>query len=385
MKILFYPLIILILSTGIAYAETPEQISISVKTFLKQDEKSNTYFVLLEETTDLPDNSIINVTFSYQFPGSENDRYLDYKNAKVKGGICKLQWGPYRQKPPPGKYVFKIAFNPDRQYGDVSEIIKIKYGEVQQINQTEYLVIGESSEEPYQARDKMINIIKKSGENLKALFDEFKQQFPKYTDITKKPENIESFKTWSNNIIEQLDAILKPVLEEDELRVFDLVNKHKGLVENSVFLVKSLLQKMRELLELHHESNKNPKDKETTERLSSAHEAVLKIYELTERELKLNFNELGLVIIDKTLIIEPLNAIEKIIRNNPDDGKLNEQDIAIITRQMLQMSQKLPAVYYEKTRDLAYALSSATQGNPINKQTKEKVLQEIKKLKEGLE
>src|SRR3989339_143866 len=106
-----------------------EGIIYTIKPELKERDVNNQalYSLSVEGTTNLPDEAILDITFTYQFPGSDNERYLDYKRCSVTASAYDTRLGPFKRKPPAGLYLFKVTFDPARQPDSVSKYLESKY------------------------------------------------------------------------------------------------------------------------------------------------------------------------------------------------------------------------------------------------------------------
>ncbi|MFH1231265.1 MAG: hypothetical protein V1709_07185 [Planctomycetota bacterium] len=369
-------------------------LTYSINPVVKEDNtiynNQSAYFLYVEGKTNLPDKSVMDVTFSYLFPGNDNERYLDFKRCLVKNGAYQIQLGPYKQKPSAGQYLFKVVFEPSRQPDEISRYITDKYGDIGKISKTQILTIGTSSEEAHKERERMLRAIRKQGIVLKGLLIEIKEQFPKSADIQKKSlVDIQASQKLHKEALNKLDAMLKVVLAEDELRVFDMVTQYKSLIESSVFLLKSLVQKVDEILAIQAQIiNQSEQNKELNQKLVLIYASASKLYEMTDKTLGENIIELGIISFNKDIVLISLQKIESIINGTSSDGMsgLKEEEKSFIMEQVLLLSRELPEIFYDRLHQLAFNLTNLTKNSePVNKQSREEIIREISGLRNELQ
>jgi hypothetical protein len=360
-----------------------EELSYTIKPSLTEDKGK--YFITIEGTTNMPDEAILNITFSYLFPGNADEKYLDYKRCYVQDRHYFLQWGPFKQKPSAGQYLFKVVFDPTRQYEKVANYINEKYQDMDNISKTEILTIGNSSDEAYQEREKMLRIIKKEALNIKKHHSEIMGHL-KNTLLEKlTPDEIKQSQIYYKKIIEELDGSLKVVLAKDEIGVFETVTKYKSDVEIIVLLIKSLLQKWDEILTLQLQITKD-KTKEQKDKLAALVESFERLKQLTDKEIDENLKEIGIQAFDKEGILNILSRIEKTLRNIPEDNLMKENDKTFITQHVFLLSQQIPDIFYDKLHSLASQLTRLMQSTGIiSKEQKEGIIKEINKIRDELE
>jgi len=370
---LFLPLILLA-----GDAAGADEISYTVKPSVWQE--GDLYFLAAEGATNLPDKSVLDITFTYRFPGGDNDRYLDYKRCLVSGGIYQVRLGPFRSKPPAGQYLFRVAFDPDRQSDVVRKYLEGKYRSREALALTESLTVGKSIEEAAQERQRMLSIIKKEGLTLKAIFDDIKAHVPEYS----RTADIKSLRRWSAATTAQLEALVRGILLEDELRVFEMVTQAKASIENSAFLLKSFLQKQESILALREQP---PVDTdEFNRKLALLDEDIAGLYKLTDKEVTKNLKELGIFSLDKQVLLGLLKKIEGTITRAPENESLKEVDKSAMMEQIVALSRNLPDIFYDQLHQLVAEVVSAIKGNqPMTKQVKEVILNRIKTFRSEIE
>lgn len=369
-------------------------LTYSINPSVKQDDtiynNQTAYFLYVEGRTNLLDKSVMDVTFSYLFPGNENERYLDFKRCQIKNGAYQIRLGPYKQKPPAGQYLFKVVFEPSRQPEEVSRYISDKYGDMQKISKTQILTIGTSSEEAHQERERMLKTIRKQGIVLKGLLLEIKEQFSTQPLHAKGWADIQTLQKLHKEIIDKLNAMLKVVLAEDELRVFDMVTQYKSLIESSIFLLKSLIQKVDEILAIQAQIiNQSEQTKEElNQKLALLYASASKLYEMTAKEVGQNIIELGIISFNKDIVLATLQKIENTINCISSDGmsRLKEEEKSFIMEQVLLLSRELPEIFYDRLHQLAFNITNlAKNSEPVNKQSREEIIHEINGLRNELQ
>ncbi|MDI6788961.1 MAG: hypothetical protein QME51_11370, partial [Planctomycetota bacterium] len=162
----------------------------------------------------------------------------------------------------------------------------------------------------------------------------------------------------------------------DELGVFEMVTKYKALIESSVFLVKSLLQKVGEISSLTN-----------TKTLPEGwYSGLSRMSELTDREVQNNLKELGIIIFDKEAVLSAIKKIEAIITATKDNTPVRAEDRAVILREMFLLSQILPEMYSETLCILAQTLSSClgAQSKPLEPEKRKEIMERIEKLRIAL-
>ncbi|MFH0887734.1 MAG: hypothetical protein V1871_00810 [Planctomycetota bacterium] len=369
-------------------------LTYSINPSVKQDDtvynNQTAYFLYVEGKTNLPDKSVIDVTFSYLFPGNENERYLDFKRCQIKSGAYQIRLGPYKQNPTAGQYLFKVVFEPSRQPEEVSRYISDKYGDMQKISKIQILIIGTSSENAHQERERMLKTIRKQGIVLKGLLTEIKEQFPKSVDMQGKSiSDTQAAQKLHKETIDKLDAMLKVVLAEDELRVFDMVTQYKSLIESSIFLLKSLIQKVDEILTIQAQiiNQSGQIKEELDQKFALIYASASKLYEMTAKEVGQNIIELGIISFNKDIVLATLQKIENTINGISPDGMsgLKEAEKSLITEQVLLLSRELPETFYDRLHQLAFNLTNLTRNSePVNKQSREEIIYEINGLRNEL-
>ncbi|MEW6027178.1 MAG: hypothetical protein AB1599_07785 [Planctomycetota bacterium] len=384
---LFLPLLLAAEDAGITYTVKPE---------LKQE--ASVYFLSVQGTTNLPDGALLDITFTYRFPGSDNERYLDYERCPVKGGSYETRLGPLRRRPASGEYLFKVNFDPDRQPDAILKNLESKYKGLTGISKTEVLTIGASSEDAPKERRQMMAIIQKEGLALKSIFEDIKGHYHKYLgsnnnlpspprtsgEETFRPEDSKALAQWSKETVGKLESLVKSILLEDELRVFESVTQAKASIENSAFLLKSLLQKLDGLQAFKEQP---PKDEaEHKRQLAILTEEISGLYKLTVKEVLENLKDLGIFSLDKKVLIASLGKIEAIISRAQEDKPLKDEDKAVIMQEIVALSQNLPDMFYDELHQLVSDIINVLKSNaPIVKQAKDGIIQKIKTLRSEIE
>jgi hypothetical protein len=189
-----------------------------------------------------------------------------------------------------------------------------------------------------------------------------------------------------------LESLVKAILLEDELRVFESVTQAKSTVESSAFLLKSLLQKLEEMLamkaaaESREGKEQQPKDiEEFSRKLAILTEEIDGLYKLTVREVAKNLKELGIFSLNKDVLLERLRKIEAIINQAPENKPLKEDDQTTIMREIVALSENLPEMFYDDLHNLVSGIIGLMQGRPVNKPAKEGIIQKIKTLRNEIE
>ncbi|MEK7309297.1 MAG: hypothetical protein AAB038_00585 [Planctomycetota bacterium] len=387
------------------HRDASEGITYTIKPLLKQD--GPTCFLSVNGATNLPDEALLDITFTYRFPGGDNERYLDYKRCLVTGAVYQVQLGPLKRKPPAGQYLFKVAFDPARQPDSVSKYLEGKYQALEFLAQTETLIVGQSTEEAGQERQRMLNIIKKEGLALKTIFDDIKAHAPEYSragraaepqsrrsginSVPPAPTNvgdnfgddIKTLQQWSKETTGKLESLVSVILLEDELRVFEMVTQAKAQIENSAFLLKHLLQKQDGILDLKEQ----PKDTaEFKRQLAIITEEVSGLSKLTEKEVTKNLKELGIFSLNKDVLLGSLGKIELIINKALENEPLKDADKSVIMQEVVALSRNLPDVFYDELHNLVSEVINVIKSNqPVDKKAKEGIIQRIKALRGRIE
>jgi len=375
-----------------------EGITYTIKPLLKQD--GPVYLLSVSGATNLPENALLDITFIYRFPGSDNERYLDYKRCQVADSAYQVQLGPFQRKPSAGQYLFKVTFDLDRQSDEVSKYLESKYKAVENLTKIEIIAIGASAEDAPKERRQMMGIIQKEGLTLKGIFDDIKEHYSKYQE-TLRAEDIKTLRQWSNETTGKLESLVKTILLEDELRVFEMVTQAKAVIENSAFLLKSLLQKqdgildMKAAAESREGKEQPPKDAEEFNRkLAILNEEVTGLYKLTEKEVTKNLKELGIFSLDKDVLLGSLRKIELIINKASENEPLKDDDKSALMQEMVVLSQNLPDMFYDELHQLVAEIISViksdnptTKGSPVGmaQKAKERIIMRIKTLREEIE
>ncbi|MBI5779732.1 MAG: hypothetical protein HZA49_09810 [Planctomycetes bacterium] len=402
MKYIAIIILFLFLSLFLAAEDATKGINYSIKPLLKQD--GSAYFLSVSGTTNLPDKALLDITFTYRFPGGDNERYLDYKRCLVTASAYQAQLGPLRRKPPAGEYLFKVTFDPDRQSDEVRKYLsseggsasggESKYQVVENLSKTEVLAIGASAEDAPKERRQMMAIIQKEGLTLKAVSDDIKGHYSKYQETLRaaepqrSPDNfgedIKALRQWSADIIGKLESLVKAILLEDELRVFESVTQAKASIENSAFLLKSLLKKQDEMLVLKEQPVKDAA--EFNRKLAVITEEIDGLYKLTDREVTKNLRELGIFSLNKDALLGSLGKIEAIINQASENEPLKDAGKSVIMQEVVALSQNLPEMFYDDMHKLVSEIIGLMKGNdPIAKQAKDGIILRIKTLRSEIE
>jgi hypothetical protein len=255
---------------------------------------------------------------------------------------------------------------------------------------TETLNVGKSTEEAGQERRQMLNIVKKEGLTLKAIFDDIKAHAPEYSR-TLGAADIKALRKWSEKTIAKLESLVSAILLEDELRVFEMVTQAKAQIENSAFLLKSLLQKQDGILVMKEQS---PKDiDEFNRKLAILTEEVAGLSKLTDKEVTKNLKELGIFSLNKDVLLGSLRKIESIITKAPENDPqghpvgepLKDDDKSALVQEMAALSQNLPDMFYDELHQLVSEVISVIKSSPVDKKAKEGVILMIKALRGKIE
>jgi hypothetical protein len=378
-------IIFLFLPLFLMAGSASEGVTYTIKPALQERDVRNQalYSLSVEGTTNLPDEAILDITFTYQFPGSDNERYLDYKRCSVTASAYRIQLGPFKRKPPAGQYLFKVTFDPARQSDSVSKYLEAKYQALESMAKTETLIVGKSTEEAGQERRQMLNIVKKEGLTLKAIFDDIKAHAPEYSR-TLRAEDIKALRQWSEKTTAKLESLVSAILLEDELRVFEMVTQAKAQIENSAFLLKSLLQKQDGILAFKEQPSKDIE--EFNRKLAILIEEVAGLSKLTDKEVTQNLKELGIFSLNKDALLGSLGKIEAIITKAPENESLKDADKSTLMQEMVALSQNLPDVFYDELHQLVAEVISVIKSNqPMDKKAKEGIILNIKALRGKIE
>jgi len=258
------------------------------------------------------------------------------------------------------------------------------------ISKTQILTIGTSSEEAHKERERMLNAIRKQGIVLKGLWTVIKEQFPTQLLHAKSWADIQALQKLNKETIDKLDAMLKVVLAEDELRVFDMVTQYKSLIESSIFLMKSSIQKVDEILTIQAQIiNQSEQTKEElNQKLALIYASTSKLYEMTDKEVSQNIIELGIISFNKDIVLAIIQKIENTINGISPDGMsgLKEEEKSFIMEQVLLLSRELPEIFYDRLHQLAFNLTNlAKSSEPVNKQSREEIILDISRLRNELQ
>lgn len=336
---------------------------------------NKTESLIIEGKTNLPDDSILNVTLHY-LPSCIDQEYkkedilIELRKCKVLSQTYQTSFGPFEGKLPSGTYIVFINFNPAKQYKHVKTKLK---NTKDKLTQRTKLCHG-TDQQRMAERDRKMEIIKKQIAVLKEVFDDLENSFRIYAKVMDEKSWQEKLKQYKNNIKQSVSKC-QPL---DPLKVFKKVSESKLLTESFAYKLTMIIDFCDQALS-------------STETISSEkYEAVVKAMDYFRQYMNENLDKLRITkSIDSNKLIKQISRIKAHLKDiekkiiSSDFKQWIKKEKQYVSNALLQLSVILNNSDYRKISTISndlLALWGMTEKDDLAETAKSinKILDNIK-------